>query len=367
VSRWKNTNEFRSLQDLSSSGEIKKSGLFPAFKEYFGDEDYAVTVAMEGLDGADDGLTNRQRRTVVVNSSVFLTLFMYIVGILHDVRDDCFSENKSVRNMAHMWDKAVAYFAGSLEGPRIWGSPDGQLQHRASARLCRTFGRCIEGSDDSGSVLNARIVTAFTEGQTIIKEGNCAKLVSVVDGTLVPALLAQLVQGLLSGVYNMSVVQRYSDGVYEQDAMTEALIFALSILPLLNDEAADLVERYVVGIPAESGSGVEAPMKDGVLVIFNALQRAVAINSDDYLNKIDCEDVGTLVVEQEYLVVEQGNDLLLSLSICGGLDDNVNDVQVGFNAKQSSGSARRKPHFAAITLSLMGSYLLLISSLLINY
>jgi len=327
-------HDFRSLSDLSSSWEMKKSNLFSRFQDYFGDEYYASIVAMEGLEGTNNNLTNNQRQIVAMNSSVFLTLFMYIVGILHDVRDDCVSDNKSFTSMAHMWDKAAAYFAGSLEGPKIWGSSDGQLQHATSARLCLRFGSCIEGSDDRGSVLNNRVITAFIEGQTSIKEENCANLKFMIDGVLVPVLLAQLMQGLLSSAYDSTNLQATPEGMFTQDAMAEAHVFALSLIPLMDDKTADFVKKNmasIIDIPSlgSSGSkGVDIPMEDGYMEIFEIMQEAVSIQSNSSLHVIDCEAVGTFVDVKK-------NSQYSSLSICLGLDDDTSDVPA---MRQSDGS-----------------------------
>lgn len=138
----------------------------------------------------------------------------------------------------HAWDKAVAYYTGSLSS--VSSSGTGRLLYALADEQCSYFKTCSsDGQQTSGEAyVNDRIFQLFREGQSNILAGNCQ------EATVQKQLVASLMRiPLIQGTLRYSHLLAYAE---EYDAVNGATgaAFALSVLPVVygcDEDAASVI------------------------------------------------------------------------------------------------------------------------------
>ena len=164
------------------------------------------------------------------------------MSLLSDEKPEALQDNHRDCNLVncegtaqHMWDKAVAYYAGSK-----WESDtEAVLLDALANRLCRVFGTC---SDDGLSMVSQKIFRHFQDGQTALKQAECSNLVSEKNG-ITSQLYVPLIQDLLRVAHALAT---------ERDIRrdrSQGIFFAKILQPKLatcDQAAADLVARNML-------------------------------------------------------------------------------------------------------------------------
>mmetsp|Transcript_33005 Transcript_33005/g.76042 ORF Transcript_33005/g.76042 Transcript_33005/m.76042 type:complete len:673 (-) Transcript_33005:78-2096(-) len=289
---------YRSIFNIGSSSVSSNSPFGPIFEDYYEGPDYGNQIAMRALNKKIGGVMDNQMRAIVIESSNFIIFFGYILGLIWDVVRDCQSHKTSVSSMEHTWDRAVAFYAGSLENKGSENNQDGQLLYHAANRLCPNFGTCNSEEGRKGnSLLNDKIMAGFLEGRDLIGTEDCVGLDRIARKTILPAMLAVLIQATLAAAfYATNAPSNSSSGLYTENVVAEAYVYASALVPLVHQvdrNSADLLVRNMIeplGITEEEGE----PMPDGYVAIFSAFEKVI-LSEFETLWGMDCNLIGTFV------------------------------------------------------------------------
>jgi len=304
------TKFVRTLQDFALSSDLEKAPFFEKYTDYYlGSKDYADIEIRKALNGAFSNMTHEQRKIVAINSTVYLVVFMYIqrhVWIAHDLCEEAVNNNedgtiseKERNKILHNWDQAVAFFVGSLEGSTDGGSPEyfnGLLQFNLNRQMCRKFGDCVENTNFH-SKTNDLMIDAFNTGKKQVLDGPyCKNLKNNIISRIEPLLMAGLFQGLLSTSYDITNIEAGMNGIIDNPEMAENYIFALSVIPIIN-------EFYPAGTETIKDNSINIsdstpPMNDGYGKIFEVVASTYA-NTQAHVVRLKCEDVGMFIKKDD--------------------------------------------------------------------
>lgn len=170
--------------------------------------------------------------------TVYLSFFMAILGEMEKALDACNTQTQS-GNGVFRWDRAVAFYVGSLEGENGDDNGFGVLMYAQANQLCQQFNTCGDTSNDNRglSYVNEKVMEHFAQGQDALTKGDCGQVVwpqlRIIEMMTVP-----IVQTILLHSYARSTGLAGADGrvVGAGAAATAAL------LPYLNDCNADDAE-----------------------------------------------------------------------------------------------------------------------------
>jgi len=216
--------------------------LYQAFVEYYGFFDYGnqiVEAAFEGRatdflnfnsDFALYGFTGREQ--IIKKGTAFVIIWMYVIRELEDALDDCRSKcSKEDCNddlyISDSWDKAVAYYTGTLEGDN--GAGSGKLPYALADKRCGNFKTCGESGDQltGTSKVNIEIFRNFEIGKGFLKNGKCEEAQPHKDN-IQRLMMIPLIQGTLRYGW------KTDNEAYSEKAEAEGAIFALAITPVIN-------------------------------------------------------------------------------------------------------------------------------------
>ncbi|CAJ1966847.1 unnamed protein product [Cylindrotheca closterium] len=194
---------------------------------FFGDADFRSF----GLDGKLEAMTT---------ATLALHIWMHVVFLLEDSVGKC--RSKYGDHGINSWDKAVAYYTGSMEGPESDVSQEGFLLKQLANKFCKAFKTCgPDGDAQSGEAyVNTEILRAFKNGLTALKDGRCSSVetnkVYIAEMMRVP-----LVQGLLVNSYAQQLAPQRSE-----KAEAAGATFLAAVVPFVYNcnpaDAATLVE-----------------------------------------------------------------------------------------------------------------------------
>ena len=98
------------------------------------------------------------------------------------------------------WDEGWAFYAGSLEGPDVGGTDEGQMIYALAEKRCENFKTCSGDTDDDDltgvSAVNAELLTLRQSGQSAIQELDCDTAEATKE-EIVAQMVVPLVQGVL--------------------------------------------------------------------------------------------------------------------------------------------------------------------------
>mmetsp|Transcript_21764 Transcript_21764/g.37049 ORF Transcript_21764/g.37049 Transcript_21764/m.37049 type:complete len:586 (-) Transcript_21764:238-1995(-) len=205
------------------------------FFDYYGDIHYGDAICRAALQSA--GTSNLQRGRVNFQQIGYqgrtegATLSMVLLNVWMEVRvqmrlatDMC--KTVGGETPEEHWDRAVAYYTGSLEG--TLGDGTGRLLHQLADDMCVEFRTCGRNSDERGgrSYVNREILTRLRTTQDFIENQQCGS-VELAEEEIEIFMIIPLVQGTLKYAYLRSV----EDSEINESA---GAIFAASILPLVH-------------------------------------------------------------------------------------------------------------------------------------
>ena len=243
-----------SLQRLSTEKKTEttywckncNSDDFSLFYKYYGVPDYAdqwITAAGEGkmtdfFNGNANfvtfGLPGKSK--AITTAILVMHIWMHIIYLMEDSHGTC---NPSVPSSGvHSWDRAVAYYTGSLEGQSSGregqssgGMEAGVLLKALANELCESFKTCglKSNSLDGEAFVNTEIMKYFKVGKNALVDGDKCFEVETSFKLIRKLMLIPLVQGALLSGYS----QHLSPLDNGRDA-TAGATYAAAILPHIN-------------------------------------------------------------------------------------------------------------------------------------
>eukprot|EP00980_Cylindrotheca_fusiformis_P014668 scaffold3987_cov134-Cylindrotheca_fusiformis.AAC.18 len=297
-----------SLQKLSTHAKEKMFAcddhcpfwLYSSFVEYYGNFSYAdhwIQAAFEGgttnLDEANGDFRHYgypARAEIIQKASVYMSLWMTVQNELDTAimqcNDDCRNKDCNMGSL-HPWDLAVAFYAGSLEGPDANGSGNGRLLHNLADKRCISFNTC-DGYNGLSNV-NDEVLELFWEGQERIVQGDCSEAKNI-QRRISSLLVVPLIQETL---WYAHITYSKPDELFSQDndaaekISAGAATVAAAILPLIHN------------CDPEAGLVVYQNLKTGHDANFGQVKRA--LESTYECLEILCEDVGGLYYSSSYV------------------------------------------------------------------
>jgi len=304
-----------SLDDLAEGMEIYKdsvlssfpswttteSSLMKKFKDYYGndyDPDNWVTSALEGEEtdfdnGADFGdypgspksglslYTGREECAkkglgyTTVKLEVFQKLEEALFWLGIGCEDDCMLA-------VNAWDKAVAYWVGSLEGEDGNNDPAGSygvFPYALGDKRCTNFGTCGEDGDssdkDKPAQANTKMINLFTKGGKYVKDGDLSDAKDTVE-KIESASVVPYIQGTLRYAYKVGEL-----GSNYDKERAEGIAFAYGALPQINACDSDAADTIYDNMKVGSQSIDFAEVKSALESVYDCLG-------------ITCSDVGGL-------------------------------------------------------------------------
>ena len=270
----------------SADGNDVSTCIEPMFanqKAYWGTGSYGndiVTAALEGS-GDYDGKADILRKEVAVKGSAYMVAGMYAIHEMEDAVLDCGADGAASDAGVHAWDEAVAFYAGSLEGPDAGGASAGELSYRLAEKRCANYGTCT--GEGGISQVNANIMTAFDAGKAALATGDCDAGAVQMD-IIKKQMLVPLVQGTLRYAYKADPARENPDSSPEKE-IGEGWAFAIAILGEVNSCDADTANMLRTNMDIAADSAVA----DGYAAVVSGLQSTYSCLG------ITCDDVGGLV------------------------------------------------------------------------
>jgi hypothetical protein len=175
-----------------------------------------------------------------------MAIWMYVIRELEHAiflceDGDCDEESCLGKAAVHEVDEAVAFYAGSLEGPE--GSEDGLLPYRLADKRAANFKTAGEdGDEEEGTAkVNHDVIALFKQALDHIVAADCGGLredtTAIVNKMKVP-----LIQGTMRYVYFTDILADTTD-----KSAGELAIFSHAVLPFVNacnSTAADLIYEH---------------------------------------------------------------------------------------------------------------------------
>jgi len=263
-----NTNK-RTLKYFSETAEKKMYSCdtcpyktFAKFREYYGVGDYADQWVKAGFEAGQTqflkGNGNFQkygleaRAELIQKGTVLMSVWMFVIRELENALDYCkqdCTETGCTDDAVRAWDKAVAFYTGSLQssniGPNSWRN--GRLLYSLADEQCVNFRTCGEDATkpEGTSKVNIEIFRAFALGSRNLASAKCDATRGYKD-KIEKMMTIPLIQGTLrNGFISSTGGQTYA-------AM--GATFVASILPIVaacDENAADTIHRNM----GESGLG----------------------------------------------------------------------------------------------------------------
>jgi len=213
---------FVSLYNLTQSHTIDYSdfAVYGLYSTYHG-EDFSNALITKIFDKSGPFENSTASQLSLAAHVAFTSIVSYMAALeaLYSAASKCEFEQLSA---IHAFDGAVALLIGSVEGQEAGGGePDeGHAFYSIAKRNCNYFQNCI--NDDS--IVNDKLHLILSEGQKLIKEGQCDTAKDEVD-KINSLLKVPLVQSLLY----------FSDPVIDiEDNYAGAYVAMQAVIPTLN-------------------------------------------------------------------------------------------------------------------------------------
>ena len=175
----------------------------------------------------------------IKKATAYMSIWMYVIREMEDVLDDCQEGcvlNGCNDNPVRAWDKAVAFYTGSLEGKD--GSGSGKLIYALADKRCINFRICGDMAKEikgTSHVNREIIMPSFLVGLRLLAQGKCAEAKPYKE-LIERMMVVPLIQGTLLYVY-ITLTNKNTG----EKAEAEGAVFATSVLPLVhacNEDAA---------------------------------------------------------------------------------------------------------------------------------
>jgi hypothetical protein len=225
-------DKFLSLQDLATSPtRANVTTQFGLYSDYFGKMDnYGDIMILDMLNNANqfNGANTAQTAELIKGTLTNIIMYMAVLekafGAVAVCRQGDVSNNTDTA--VFLFDQAVAFYVGSIEGQEKGGRDGGQLLYGLAKDQCDAFGVCEKGN----ALVNVAIIQSFTNASVYLTENSCDDAEKTILEEISPALLVPLIQGTLTyAIVNDGLSRGTQSG-----SLGAGFTFAQSILPLVN-------------------------------------------------------------------------------------------------------------------------------------
>ena len=258
-------DSFESLRGLATSPTRSvASSEFELFSSFFGNDDYADVFFLKVLlqEPPFDSLSTAQVAQQASDMLRFSVLYMAILESVYGAIAVC-RGGGDAEERVFLIDRAVALYAGSMEGSAASGSGFGPLLFGTSREFCTKFGTCTDEGHSTGNDAAVRVFRALS---TALIGGDCVTGSDLVEKVLTPLLLVPLVQGLLGGA-----VQRSTQTLAMTDsARTRPFSFFMAIVPLLDFADISITSQLAMMLDLKNAG---EPFEDGAATVFGLVQK----------------------------------------------------------------------------------------------
>jgi hypothetical protein len=258
-----------SLKQLATSTERSIAGSqFSLFSQYYQSDNYADAIVLNILNKQSDfqQASDKQIPELVKGVLTNMVMYMAVLQKLYGALSLCNSGNgQNTDASVLLFDEAVAFYVGSIEGDQEGGRDGGQLLFAVAKNLCDTFNVCNAGSNAG---VNTDIMHSFLNTSEVLTVGDCASVQQKIQQEITPSLLVPLFQGTL----NAAVV---NDGLQigaDNETLADSFTFSRSILPLINNvnqASGDALKRNMNFNP------LQIAVEDGFSAVFQAIQTGI--------------------------------------------------------------------------------------------
>ena len=272
----------RTLRSLSkNASKMVGEPIFDLYSAYWGSLSYADDFVMGALNasGPFAGATPSQRIEYIQKGTAYQNVWMAVLHELHVATAGCgASDSISDGARVHAWDKAWAFYAGSLT--KTAGYPDsGQLVYELANKRCQNYATC-EKVGRGNAAVNEAILVQFEAGRDALAAGTCSEAVA-----LFPSIVSHMTLPLVQGTMRYAYLADAKGGEGADIEIAEGWAFAAAVLPLV-DRCNSTMAKFIY---SNMWIGLLQPVPDGHEAVVKAFQSVY-----DCLG-ITCSGVGGLV------------------------------------------------------------------------
>jgi len=239
---------------MRSSKNNEYYKVFQTFVSYYGTPTYGdewIRAAAEGREttfkrgnmdlSADASLATagHAKQEAIKKGTVLLNVWMNIIREMEVALGECRVGDRE----ASAWDKAVAFYVGSLEDPSHKKSTNGVMLYALADKWCGERHTCLK---HGGSRVNQEIMDLFNSGRGLLVDGDCSKARGAMH-RIEELMMVPLIQGILHTVYQQDVDGKFTNSV----SRAEGASFAAAMLPLIHkcssSDASVIYEELKLG------------------------------------------------------------------------------------------------------------------------
>lgn len=285
------TNAATTMKSLSGSYYED----FQKFVDFYGNTDYADKWVMGAAKGEDTAFSKNHgnadfsaiwrtggkgRIEAMTNGVWLLNVWMYVIRQMEYAIDlcnvDCTESTKDACEVHAVaeWDKAVAYYAGSLAGEN--GEGRGVFPYAYANTRAKEFKTTGYKSDDTSgtSYVNLETIFLFQRGQGILMEGiesakRCESAKNI-KNSITNLMKIPLIQS----VYRYAWMREYQT-TYDEKHEATAATFTAALLPYVHEckasHSAFLYDHTRIGAGTESAEGSFSKIKSKMEEIYDCL------------------------------------------------------------------------------------------------
>lgn len=268
---------------------------FQKFVDYYGNTNYADKWVMGAATGQDTGFTKNRgnanfsaifhtggkgRIEAMTNGVWLLNVWMYVIRQMEYAIDLCNVECTETTKDAcedHAvaeWDKAVAYYAGSLAGEN--GEGRGVFPYAYANSRAKEFKTTGYKSDDTSGAayVNLEAIFLFQRGQGILMEdvesaSRCESAKNIKNS------IAHLMKvPLIQSIYRYAWMREFQT-TYDEKHEATAATFTAALLPYVHEckasHSAFLYDNMRLGVGAGNSTGSFVKIKSKMEEIYSCL------------------------------------------------------------------------------------------------
>jgi Low iron-inducible periplasmic protein len=200
--------------------------------------------------------------------------YMAVITKMQSALDKC---NAGTEDEARdEWDRAVAFFVGSIEGVVAGGEADGQGEwmYALGNEVCDSFSVC-EPSGEAKA--NQQLMFQFANGRDSLVDGECDHIERSMTKEILPRLSIPLIQGMISYVMQLSDSTNSTS-----DAYATVHILSQALVPLVkevNSSSGSILSQAFGSFPNNANPGVAS--------VVSAIQDAISDMG------ISCDEIGS--------------------------------------------------------------------------
>merc|ERR1712238_613835 len=236
----------------------------------------------------------------------FLEVNQYMEQASQEIKDGCIYQEagNTCMNAITAWNKAAAFYVGSLEGPK--GEEDGFQMFALGDKRCANYMNCGPGADDGGGVGKTNIIaiSLFQKGAGLVFSDDFTGLQKCIK-EINEQMLVMFVQGTLRYAHKLG--KRGSDLAKE---LGEGATFAAAFLPQLaavNTKAAKTIRKeFQIGAKGKTNKKKFSFEKVHLTLACNYFEMGIS-----------CAEVGSLIDGLIPAAFEQCDLKIPQKSVCG--------------------------------------------------